>query len=79
MATRQNESIAVGPSRILRIEDQVIGKQLNRQSGLPHRRAWVAAVRLFDSINAEEANRIDRSRKGGIRGGLRKGGDPGTR
>ena len=50
---RQDEAIAVGPMRLLRIELQEFGEQNRGDVGHAHRQTGMARVRLFDRIHGQ--------------------------
>src|SRR5437867_7727980 len=60
VAVRENEPIAVGPDRVLRIEAQDAIPERVHQRRERHRRAGMARLRLLDRIHRESANGIDR-------------------
>ena len=53
VAGRQDEAIAVGPMRLLRIELQEFGEQNRGDVGHAHRHTGMAEVRLFDRIHGQ--------------------------
>ena len=55
VASRQDETVAVGPLRVQRIEFQVSREQHGGDVGAAHRQAWVAGIRLLDRVHGKEA------------------------
>ena len=60
MAVRQDEAVAIGPDRVLRIEAHDPVPERVDQRGQRHRRAGMARLRLLDGIDGKGADRIDR-------------------
>jgi hypothetical protein len=54
----EDESIAVGPSRVGRIEFQEAGEQHGRNIGSAHRQAGMAGLGFFDRIHGQRPNGI---------------------
>jgi transketolase N-terminal domain/subunit len=55
---RENEAIAVGPSRVDRIEFQVAGEQHGRNIGRAHRQPGMSRLGVFDRIHRQRSNGI---------------------
>ena len=58
VAGRQDEAVAVGPVRVLRIEFQEAREQHGGDVGGAHRQAGMAGIGLLDGIHGKEADRI---------------------
>ena len=60
MAVRQDEAVAIGPDRILRIEAHDPVPQRIDQRRQRHRRAGMARLGLLDRVDGQRADRVDR-------------------
>jgi hypothetical protein len=59
VTVRQNEAVAIGPDRILRIKAHDPVPQRVDQRRQRHRRAGMTRFRLLDRVDGERADRID--------------------
>ena len=69
---RQDETIAVGPVRRLRVEAQELGKQHGRNVGHAHRHAGMARLGLLDGVHGERAQRVGHAAQLRVGGGRQR-------
>ncbi len=73
VAVRDHEAVAVRPSGVRRIVRKVAVPQRDGDFGHAHRHAGMAALRGFDGVHRQSANRVREQRIGGAGFGGRRG------
>ena len=56
---RQDETVPIGPGRLLGIESQLAGPEMKGVVGRPHRQAGVAAAGLLHRIDSQRLDGVD--------------------
>ena len=59
VAGREDEAVAVGPDRVLRVEAEDVLPEVVGDRGQRHRRARVARVGRLDRVHRQGADRVD--------------------